>query len=565
MKKGKLIFLLAAILSLTVFLVACGDKENDLPDDSSADTSQGAEDQGEQEIKHEIRDYFILDNGIEATSYAEISKLEGTVCDADDDHNLVALRTKDLNNKNEVVETVTVYDVMTGEKLLEHSVANLLDETRYYEITYLDVEVDYPIIRVSERSYSEDSENAVYEYSYYLAKKGSSVLKETTLHTYDIASYGNNLYQVTLGDEMFWIDSDMEVVRTANAIVSAGYATRFNYEYKGYLYSWSNSELHVFNRLGEICGRYAATHEGEINVHVLNDGNVLIQDVEYLDDEFALYDFLLGSHHCVMNSYIMNMVDGTLTKVELDFIVDELESAYAYDEDTSTFPMQLAEGHENQAIVYRYANGAVARTPLYVVLDNKLQIEYTLKNDTLGVDLYSIDVINSNYYTARVYEGNVSQRWLFDLDGKKITIIAEDADVTDKYIVTDNAIYDHKMNVVYDIKGGDFSGTLYGVDENSNKIYFVKHNFVTGGEEAYVYDEKEKAPVLIVDGVENYFVGVEDGSYITYEMDTGELTIYNAESKALVAFHGAPRMNTLEDALIVSVAFEGKDIIFVVK
>ena len=105
MKQGKLLILLVLILSLSVFLFACGNNEE--PAENGA-----AE---EQEVKHELHDYLVLKEENEGYTFSEVSQYEGEVVDYDYEHNLLAIKTQDLDEKNQVTDTVAIYDILTGE------------------------------------------------------------------------------------------------------------------------------------------------------------------------------------------------------------------------------------------------------------------------------------------------------------------------------------------------------------------------------------------------------------------------------------------------------------------
>lgn len=580
MKKGKLLFLLIAVLSLALLLVACGNKAEPEDPVEPTDSVESSDQDGEkqQEVKHEMHDYF--DFGEEnAKVFTKVTQLKGEIVSRDDKNNLIALKTQDLNVKNEVIDTVVVYNYVTDEEIAKYEVSNLLKADKEDIKAELDVMIDYPIIQVTKTSYSEDSLEEVYDISYYFAKKDGELIRQTNKPNYEKYEFENGLVAIDMGDEMVWIDRNMEIVRTAASVAANGYNIDiYNAEYQGYLYTWTEESLQIFNLDGLCSGEYKIEHQGLLNVHVLDNGKVLIQDIEMVD-AYTECDFKISNMPCVMTSYVMNYVDGTMEEVALDYIVDDLGTRYGERYGNGNdFPFALAAGRENQAMIYRIANGAVATDPEYVVLSNDLKIEYTVKNTTEGRDYYSATLLNDKLYAMNVYAGGTYQGYIFDLDGNAIAPVSRESwddmsgewtiteRVTDQYIVTDNAIYDYNMNVVFDNSDGTFSDVE--VDENLDRIYFQKHNFKTGAEEIYLFDEATKTPVLWNDGLEEVFAGAYYGGYMTIDLEEGIKNFYNAQDQLLLKTHFniiPQNLNDAEDAMVVAAEFNGDAIVFIIK
>ena len=579
MKNGKLLFLLAAILSLTLLFAACDNGAE--PDQtaqgtdagtneagSASETTEPATSEGAQEteteqvaIDHEIRDYLVLDvDGADPLS--EITRLDGEVTAFDEENGLLTLKTTDLDRYNNVVETYKVYDVNTGEVIFEQSVSNLYQGLAKDRKT-LSVTVKYPTICVSEGYYSVDDDSVMkYNVKLLAAKKGGDVLYEATalvadeVANYSVREYQNGLVKVTLGSQTSWMDRDMKVIRSVPAIAENGYSGSFNAEYQGYLYAWNSTMLKVFNRAGLCSGEYYLEHEGKLNVKVLDNGNVLIQDAEIVD-EYTPCSFVIDNVRYAVKSYVMNFVTGETKEVALDFIVSSIETAYADEYVTSNgrFPFELAVGRDNQAYIYRFANGVVAPVSEYVVMNNDLQIEYTVKNDTAGVTFVNAGVINSNYYYATVKSGAVEQKCVFDLDGNAVGVV--NGDVADGFIVTDNKILDFKLNVVLDLAANGYDAQVKG-----DTIYLTKYNYVSGATETFVFDGK--APVLIANGVDLIVIGSFDGYYFAIDKDY-TFTLYAVGGEAILVSRQIDDFVEFEGGLIFSGEFNGESIVYVVK
>ena len=586
MKKSKLLILLAALLCLALTLASCSSIKGWFDKEETETQAEGTQEQQEPQ-KHELHDYFVLE-AEEINSFTTVSQFEGEVVDYDEENHLLALRTKDLNAKNEVEDTVKVYNYMTGDVIAKYSVSNLVYASNDLINERLDVEIDYPIIRVVKTSYGEDS-LARYDVSYYFANQNSELICQTNKTNYERFDFYNGLVAFDMGDDMMWINRNMEIVRTVDSVAANGYTEEnFRCEYQGYLYAWGEMGLYIFTPDGICSGKYLMTHEGILNVHVLDDGNVLVQDLEEVD-VYDAYDFKLDGTPYVVNSYVVNYVNGEAKAVELEYIVEDLATGYAQRYGNSDyythFPFELAEGRDNQAYIYRFANGNLATDPDYVVINNSLEIEYTVKNNTPGRIYYYAAVLNANLYMMPVIEAGGYQNYVFNLDGKAIVPTADDIEVTDKYIVTEHAIYDFEMNLVYAIDGSEF--TNYYVDDGMNRIYLGKHNFNTGYDEWYVFSDETKTPVLWNDGSDERVSEMFDGLYVTaifdeqeysYEYGTGgtqtvvreEIThykMYNNKDELLLTVSTNLDIDQIceGDAVVLAGEFRGNAIVFVVK
>ena len=289
MKQGKLLILLVLILSLSISLFACGNK------DENADGSVVEE----PEVKHELHDYLVLKEESKAYDFSEVSQYEGDVVAHDAEHNLLALKTQDLDEMNQVTDTIAIYDILTGEKLQEYSATYPLNAPAKDKVD-LKVDISYPIVRVSKTSQSEieeDEYDEVYDVKYYFAKKDSELIRGTDNEEYERYDYYNGLVAFKMGDEVVWIDRYMNELRSVKSIAANGYDFSdytFKSEYQGYLYAWNEKSVHIFNRTGDCSGTYTMDADGHLNVNVLDNGKVLVQEIEYVEAD-QTYDYVINN------------------------------------------------------------------------------------------------------------------------------------------------------------------------------------------------------------------------------------------------------------------------------
>ncbi len=214
MKKGKLLFLLMAILSLAILFIACDKTTTDEPDvpagteaPSSIDNEEIIADieKWQENPDHEMHSYFDLSVKEAELPFSEISRIEGEIQDVDYSHNLAVIKKQDLDNQNNVITTYEVYDLLTGEVIRSETVSNPLYGEENGRVD-LSVEIDYPVIRVERRTCTvvdegedldndyDDKKEYANDVVYYTACKDGELLN-TTSETLRKESqwYGNGL------------------------------------------------------------------------------------------------------------------------------------------------------------------------------------------------------------------------------------------------------------------------------------------------------------------------------------------------------------------------------------
>ncbi len=547
--------MITLILCLTAVFASCDQQQQEQqPSDTIGEEPK--------QVDHAMHDYlaYVDDDVLVFTS---ATQLEGEYVDHDEDHNLIVMKEKDIDTYGNLIETYKVYDLVTGEVIFEKQ-----NTAKYYAgnipegetKTTLTVELEYPVIRSMLTSQTDTV--TTYQASFYEAKKGGEMIFETTDDTLrPEINYGENLYAVTLGDRVFWIDKNLDVLRQVKDIAAGEYDTGyFDAEYSGYLYSWTYQTLQVFNRSGACSVEYIADEDSWIDCHVLNDGNVLMQ-VFTVVDIYTACDFVWDGDRTVLTSYIVNATNGEMTEIELDYIVNALQNKYTETAIDADHIFKLTQGKQNKAVIVKFANGSIAKTPLYVVVDNQMKIEYTVENKTPNID-FSIDLyaMNANLYSTTVTVGGADVEQVFDLDGNYVCLKADQA-VTDRYIVTYDAIYNHEMIKIFDAQENGFE-ILNTVDE---KVFLKKNNFASGAVETYVFDVETQTPTLLADGINTLYLGAAENCYLLYDEEAETYTLYAVNGEALLVSTAYPRIVSTEDTLIVETYFNGKQNVCIIR
>lgn len=590
MKKGKYLFLLAAVLSLLLIFVACeGETETEAQSDTDtatetvteADTATEtkAETQEETETEtetepHEIHNYFdILQQKVEMP-LTDVSRIDGDIMEVDSYHHLAVISKKDLDTMNNVVQTIDVIDILSGETLMTKSVSNPLGAPTE-EVTTLRIEIVYPVIKVVRQYYVEEraGEGFETEYSveYYLAKKDSEMLYSTdTTDNFEIEEFENGLVRVQMEREVKWVDKNLDVIRTVKTIASTGYdVDRFDCEYKGYMYTSTPTSLMIFNRSGICSAVYTAGENSFINYFVLNNGNALVQEITEVD-AFQSCDFVLEGSRYTLKSSIVNFINGEIEEIELGFLVDDLSTKY-YQKAAESSNLVLKKGYENCACVYNVANGSIAKHADLVVLSNSLEVLFTFSNDTEGVDLANgMWILTDDLYCTRVddigyFSGfDMSGYALFDFYGEKISYVIDRNDfIGGGYILTETAIYDCEMNLVVDLIE---NGYVTRYDDYGYVSCFTKLNYKTGGMEYYLFDVETGKMEMIADGINEKLDGISSDLYVLYDVEKDVYVAYNVNGDELIVSHQRLEIDSYDDDIgVIKTNFDGKPIIYLIK
>lgn len=552
MKKRKLLSLLMAVVCLALPLAAC-EKDAD-----------------EELAKSTFFENFVLEESVK--TYSSVSKIDGKVVGYSEEHNLVAIETQHVINGDTIEKEYTVYNLLTGSSIYTTSTYVYTDGTEYeYSFDFS----SYPIIEVKSSPKNSSTGSAYYQYIH--AITGSSIATSNDDEEPSVKKIGN-LYRCKLGDTEYWFNGNGDKIRTFKTAQSDSYyfsAYDFQGEYDDYLYAWEfgtiNRKIQVFNKEGVCCVNY--NHPNDVAMasnYILNNGNVLTQEWKLLDDDATDFSFkYISGQKIKLLSKIINYKTGDVTEVNLDYYIEDLESAYSRGE-YSYFPFALGKDLQNQAYITRFTGGVLSTATKYVVLDNSLNIVYTFKNDLLSdSDEYEdITMVGGLRYYAKTTIGNDEVQYLFDVEGNIVATLSSNyIGATDKYIVTTHSIYDDKGNKVYDMESllANRDGETFDVDVEGNNIYmYVKNNLSNTAEEVYRFDEESGKAVLIADGVGISFSSEETYYKIT-DKESKTKSFYNLNGTVLLKTQIVEEEIVMNDVLLIESEVGGKPVCYVLK
>ena len=541
MKKRKiLILLMMAFMLLVTPLSACGD----------GDDTSGLELQG-------FSNYLSVKEKVYHTS---ASQLEGQMVAFNSERNIVVLKTSETSVGGEITDTFKVYDLETLEVVHKSTANYSYGVENPYKIESVSVD-NYPIIEMTRVEYVEswnsETQKTTYEpyfvYEYFLPGVQESFVcnREGTIRV----NKKQNLYECILGDFVYWISADYEVLRTYPTFVTSGYASpKFDAEYNGYLYDYkfdvTARKIQVFNKEGVCQVEYDYPQNVclEPTPYVLNNGNIFVQEYvraevgEDYDVEEMVYNEETDSVEtvkCKIVSKIINYQTGEAETIKFDYIVTGFDSYYSQEQVGTDFPFELVKGKHNQAFLTKIVNNAPSNTIRYAVLDNSMKIVFAVENDTLNsspvgyVEVFGM----KDGYIAAAPCGDGAVAYYFDYEGNiKCTIPENVIEITDKYIVTSTAILDYSLNVVLDFETCDIikrAGLSYLINVYGNQICAKVYNPYTAAMETYKFDGAKF--VLVADGIKTN-VAFLNKSYVVTDLENDTIYTYAYTGELLLIY-----------------------------
>ena len=527
--KTQKIFLLAIALVLAIFMLA------------SCDAAQTAP------------DCFVFD---EESSFAgEPSEVEGEIIAVNEEYNLVAFETWSLGTTDGYTNgRIKVVDVSDKNRVVYQRGWGMSPDS-----STTDYNVDlsaYPVIKVSHTYHSgyDTDGDPIYttSYEYYLIHEDreatylSSSSKGDTIRVESV----NNIWLVLDNTTLYWVNRNLEVMRQIPADISDTYLRlqfmdperyfQFEAEYCDYLYTWEfdaeklSQVVIVYDPNGIACAKYSPSYRGFApTVKVLNNGNVLIQEQQIVEDGED-YDYLypngLDVYKMNLVTKIMDYKTGVVTEVEFNYIIQDLESNYTATEISSDFPFTLAEGYANQAYLVPIANGVIGNETKYVVINDSLEIVWSLNNRYLEkTGVYLIGMATETGYSAYALIDGEEVVCFFDWLGNITFTAPTNAEESSKeYYTTESGIYDFNGKLVFDIENSEFCDAKF--EFIGERIYFYKTNDKTAEkyQEVYIFNFDTKSPELIADGKDTEFkVLTKDGAYAITNNRKSLLTVYD--------------------------------------
>ena len=209
----------------------------------------------------------------------------------------------------------------------------------------------------------------------------------------------------------------------------------------GYQFDNDTSTLYVYDltKWIDCIMTYTVSANYEYNIFTLENGNVLIQTVNFADRYAVSYDIIFYGDKCNIDYFIVDPVAKQVKSVEFGY--------YVVGVDTSI--MGLTENAQNVLVIRPVKNDRIDfNSHIYVVVDNELNIktditDYVNSNAVLIADGVFVGEVRYNNSSAYV-------NCIMTADGSIVRYLPKNAFIGDTYIEINNKFYDFDMNPLVD-------------------------------------------------------------------------------------------------------------------
>ena len=596
MKKRTIIQLLSVLLLVAMVLVGCDQpsKEDPPTDDTTAQTEEVLMnvEKPHEKVEAKLENFFVLNGEPAWRELGTPVRYDGTMVDFST-NDLIVFRNADVDVKNVVTETFTVYNPELEKVVL--TVTNNYENGDYDSFDWdhlavTDENVRYPasVVRVSavrldsfgwgdsidvikvsratvtpidEEIREENPDACVYDIAVsheFYDVAGREIAKTDSDRVVWDGSYWSQSYAYVFGNTHAVFDPETkEVLRLTNAETGSPIGV-FDDESEKYGYFYSMDPLTATTSIevySKSTYRQILRHNLNVSlssnpdIFILEDGDILIQHRVSIPEESNLQpDFVTstGSKHQIVHQ-LLDVETGLLKEVELDFVIEELSSNF-YLSRREDLGVAITEHVVNFAAVYPFADGMLASREIRV-LDNDLSVMFTLEAlvpeqsyHGYYTNLLGFTVLESGDYLVDL-ENVIRPMAIVSASGELRAYLPEGAQVVGDLVLTDTGIFDYDMNLLYSLEEHDCDNAFVLGD----KILVAKtdpESFEEGFETAVyeiVYENgalTERDPMIYGTSVfetdSDYFI-VYDGKYKLYNTEL-EHIMTTAEEMRLFRF-----------------------------
>lgn len=272
---------------------------------------------------------------------------------------------------------------------------------------------------------------------------------------------------------------------------------------------------------------------------ILDNGNVLVQQSVPVPEDSENYDVYTSYNEldfvkALLYQRLISIEDGTVTELENDFYISEVirnEDAFLSEKTDNLASITYIDTENKRMDMSNAAKD-------FVVLSNEGTVERSIKFFDEMADLPR--TLKNGYFSCYTTTG---EAWILDTDGKVVSKYSEGrAALYGKYLLTDNAIYDLRGNVVFDyglkdvkvlhtLEGGT---VLYKVVDGENETAYVLAN----GQEIRLGSLTGEQSVWLNASSSPYYYSIYyDGKHRYYNANGEQIGEYDTELVAVGACH----------------------------
>ena len=499
MKKTKLFTLVAMLLVVATLLASCGSDAEGLAKISSLSS-----------VLNTNYDPY----ADEKVSASAIDGLDGyTYEESDSDF---AVFTKTSYEANE--QTIKIVSLRKGAVIL--SVTS--SKEAQYSVELGRTTPTFIVHKQFGEDFSKDR-YTLYDAAGNTVASHSSEIEEPSLFA-DLILYDSTLYEE---DE----NGNLKEVATIAENLQIDTPDEYN---EKYFYFTSKKSVTVYDRNFKLKTLWKMPSDADnSSISVLNNGNVLIQYLMQLDPETTKYDVIDLDDEVTkydLHTYILNVETGKTTAVETDYLFAQLVSNYTITENDDKNNNYFAKNFENFAIAYKITDKRIDTTTTDIVLvNNDGKITSSVKIADHQSDSLPQKIANDTYLVYTEYG-----RAIINGKGETLLTIQNDSlDIIGSYIVSEKAIYNLKMEVIYSLNQND--ATIIG---DLNGVIFIAQEINDTTYEVLCLRNGEIITLCTVDTASdhsNRFNLDEDGGfYYVYRSATAQYSYFNSKGDLLI-------------------------------
>ncbi len=484
MKKAKILTLIALALCLATFFASCGAKGI---------------------LKYTNAEY---EEGNLFNSISKVSGISGV--SAESLNELVLLK----DNKH--LDEGLTYDKYT------YIVYNLSSNEAVFSVTVPDAktEFDVKLYEISDVTYfvvTTLAEGEIKNEKAYTATGGT--IASTTgaanhIHMLDDFKFGNAVYTTDKKNKIVKL-GDLDEFTSLEADAYS----------KDYTYSFNDGIMTVTDKLGasvssyEIKTHYLSDNFDEPAMGILANGNVFFQYMNLLPDDAKKYDVFIDGVKADLITEIFNVAKGSTKEVDVDFICElafggtSIDANKDFEEDFDL----------NTAFITNIVDQRIEQTQEFVVLDNKLNIKANAEDIVIGFD--DMECIGEDRFVIE----DISDKLHFMVDGKIIkTVSADTVAYNDKYIYSDETVYDLDFNKLLDLTDKNYKVAA----ATANSLLLARD--VGDKTEYSIYTNEGKNKIIVAADSTATYVGNTHGLYSIISSD-GKHIYYNAAGEVVAS------------------------------
>lgn len=428
MRKIKFAGLLAMAMVITLLLSSCGGTAN-VKKVLNPDYDISAEYYTKAENVAELNDYAVIDK---TNDFIVFATGEGATLT----QKVFSLR------KGAVVQTLSTTDVNTA-----------------YSVQLL---MNMPMYCVGKTVFTEGEDDKV-TYTYYDAT-GAELLSidAEDLNTSPRIVSG----EILLDHALYTVDAKTGAMTKRVDIPEYIQIPNYGFErVNEYYYVTDDERLLIYNEKFEPivvweAPIYANSYDNDdrINMHVLNNGNVLVQYFYPVEDDAKKYDFIACVDEVIKKFELVSTLitpKGEEKELKLDYLVHSvIHNGELYDEDLEKEENRFTNKFENIATIQHIKNKKIDINDdnlEFVLMNNNGKVQKSL-NIVEDQDSPYAEKIGDDLYTLETGYGFV----IVNGNGKVLnTVTSSSLRPVGGYFVGDRAIYDLELNEVYNLREKD--------------------------------------------------------------------------------------------------------------